>query len=305
MQRFVLGRWLAALGLAGLGALSQGAGAETKLDPITPRLAEADAARGEKVFLQCKACHVAAPGAAPTVGPNLWGVVGRPVASQSGFDYTEGLRAIGGDWDFETLSRYLFDPAAMAHNTRMVFAGVKSAQERADLIAYLATLSDTAVALPEPPEREGPAYGGLPAGEGREAVYFTCRACHALEQFTDRKKSRDQWQAIIEQMIAEKGMIAPEHWAREQMLSYLSTHFGQEEKRNWRGLPPGPGREEVYYTCTACHSIRMVTQQGLSRERWDETLEWMVEEQGMAEIEDPAVRDLILDYLATHYGGAG
>lgn len=305
MQSTEMRRRLAAVVLIGFGALSQGVGAETKLDPITPRLAGADAARGQKVFLQCQACHVVEPGASPTVGPNLWGIVGRPVASQPGFDYTDGLRAIGGEWDFETLSRYLFDPAAMAPNTRMLFDGVKRAQERADLIAYLATLSDETVALPEPPEREGPAYGGLPAGQGREAVYFTCRACHALEQFTDRTKTRDQWDELIEQMIAEKGMVAPEPWARDLILGYLETHFGEQEKRNWKGLPPGPGREEVYYTCTACHSIRMVTQQGLNRDRWDETLEWMVEEQGMAEIEDEAMRDLILDYLSTHFGGAG
>jgi cytochrome c len=161
------------------------------------------------------------------------------------------------------------------------------------------------VALPAPPEVDGPLYGGLPDGAGREAVYFTCRACHALDQFTARKKSREDWGQIIEQMIAENGMIAPEHWARELILDYLGDHFGEEDARDWGGLPPGPGREEVHYTCTACHSIRMVTQQGLNRERWDDTLEWMVEEQGMSEIEDVATRDLILDYLSTHFGEAG
>jgi cytochrome c len=97
-------------------------------------------------------------------------------------------------------------------------------------------------------------------------------------------------------------MVAPEPWARTLILDYLDAHFGPSPDELWRGLPPGPGREEVYYTCTGCHSIRMVTQQGLSRERWDETLEWMVEEQGMDEIEDVALRDLILDYLADHFG---
>ena len=61
-----------------------------------------------------------------------------------------------------------------------------------------------------------------------------------------------------------------------------------------------PGVEETFYTCTACHSERIVVQQGLTRPNWDETLEWMVEEQGMDEIEEPD-RTLILDYLATHY----
>lgn len=71
-------------------------------------------------------------------------------------------------------------------------------------------------------------------------------------------------------------------------------------------LPPGEGRDEVEGLCSACHSIRMVTQQRLSRDRWDELLDWMVAEQGMAEL-DAETRDRVLDYLATHLspGGAG
>ena len=62
-----------------------------------------------------------------------------------------------------------------------------------------------------------------------------------------------------------------------------------------------PGKEEVFYTCNACHSIRLVTQQRLPRERWDQLLDWMVEEQGMAEL-TAAERQVILQYLATQYG---
>lgn len=65
------------------------------------------------------------------------------------------------------------------------------------------------------------------------------------------------------------------------------------------GLPPGDGREVVYYTCTACHSTRIILQQGMSRTRWDHTLDWMREKQGMPAL--PAEdREIILDYLATH-----
>lgn len=64
------------------------------------------------------------------------------------------------------------------------------------------------------------------------------------------------------------------------------------------GLPEGEGRETVYYTCNACHSIHLVTQQRLTRQRWDKLLDWMVEEQGMAEL-PPEERELILDYLST------
>jgi hypothetical protein len=74
----------------------------------------------------------------------------------------------------------------------------------------------------------------------------------------------------------------------------------QAQDEDLGGLPPGPGQEVVYYTCNACHSIRLVTQQRLSRERWDGLLDWMVEEQGMAE-PAPEDRELILDYLGTHY----
>ena len=65
-------------------------------------------------------------------------------------------------------------------------------------------------------------------------------------------------------------------------------------------LPEGPGKEETFYTCHGCHSFRLVVQQGLSRKHWDETLDWMVEEHGMPELEEDE-RTLILDYLEAHY----
>jgi len=278
--------------------------AEVELDPIAPRLPGANPQHGKTLFMQCRACHVAAPGAGFTVGPNLWNIVGRPVAARPGYPYSQSLRAIQGSWDYETLNRYLFDPKAMAPNGRMNFEGVKRAQERADLIAYLRTLSDQTVALPEVPasDEQGPRYGGLPEGDGREAVYFTCRACHALDQFTDRTLPRDEWDALLDEMVAKNGMAAPEPWARRLILDYLGTHFGPTQEEGWAGLPPGPGREEVYYTCNACHSLKLVKQQGLSRSRWDDTLNWMIEEQGMDAFDDVAVRERILDYLAEHFG---
>jgi cytochrome c len=305
MSELLLKRhWLAACALAGVLAnplANSNANAEVSLDPIAPRLGVADATRGKQLFLQCQACHVAEEGATPTVGPNLWGVVNRPVASYPDFAYSDSLKAIAGHWDYETLSRYLFDPKAMAPDGRMNFPGVKSARDRADLIAYLRMLAHDPVALPElPAADEGPRYGGLPDGEGREAVYFTCRACHSLDQFTERAHSRAEWDELLTEMVATNGMAAPEPWARTLMLDYLEVNFGPEQ--DWQDLPPGPGREEVFHTCNACHSLMLVTQQGMSRERWDETLEWMVEEQGMSDIEDVAIRDLILDYLSTHFG---
>jgi len=73
-----------------------------------------------------------------------------------------------------------------------------------------------------------------------------------------------------------------------------------EEEDEYGDLVLAGGAEETFYACTACHSEKIVVQQGMSRERWDTLLEWMVEEQGMSEIE-PDERQIILDYLATHY----
>jgi mono/diheme cytochrome c family protein len=65
-------------------------------------------------------------------------------------------------------------------------------------------------------------------------------------------------------------------------------------------LPAGPGREETFGMCTACHGYKLVSNQGMTREKWDETLHWMTERHNMPDIQG-ADRDLILDYLATHY----
>jgi len=65
-------------------------------------------------------------------------------------------------------------------------------------------------------------------------------------------------------------------------------------------LPEGPGKEEVFSACSGCHSIRLVAQQGLDRGDWQETLTWMVEEQGMPEL-DPETEALVLGYLAQHF----
>jgi len=77
--------------------------------------------------------------------------------------------------------------------------------------------------------------------------------------------------------------------------------LAQDDDAALAALPDHAGKEEVYYTCNACHSIRLVSQQRLARERWDQLLDWMTAEQGMTELA-PEDRALILDYLATAFG---
>ena len=143
-------------------------------------------------------------------------------------------------------------------------------------------------------------YGGLPEGPGRVAVYFNCTTCHSLKQFIQQRMSREDWDELLDWMVETNKMHPMEPWARWRVLNYLATHFGVDEE-DWQGLPAGPGREEVFYRCQACHSLAIVKQQGLDRESWDESLVWMVEEQEMEPL-DPEEGKLVLDYLATHYG---
>jgi len=98
-----------------------------------------DAAKGEKVFAKCKACHEVEKGV-NKVGPTLKGVVGRKAASVEGYKYSEAMTAKGAEgvvWDEATLIAYLPDPKAFVPKTKMAFAGLKKPEEVADVIAYL------------------------------------------------------------------------------------------------------------------------------------------------------------------------
>lgn len=99
----------------------------------------ADAAKGEKVFGKCKACHKLEEGANGT-GPYLYGVVGRQIASVDGYNYDDALTSLsGGVWSPEELSHFLENPRGYAPGTKMTFSGLKKIDDRANLIAYLET----------------------------------------------------------------------------------------------------------------------------------------------------------------------
>lgn len=110
----------------------------TSLDAL---LASADADKGAKVFSKCKACHKIEDGANIT-GPTLFGVVGRAIASVAGYKYTDTLQGLEGNWDAAALNGFLTSPKEYAPGTKMGFAGVKKDEDRANLIAYLATIGN-------------------------------------------------------------------------------------------------------------------------------------------------------------------
>lgn len=136
--------------------------------PIATLLASADPARGATVFKRCAACHTSEKGGANKVGPHLWDVVNRPMATVEGFSYSAAMKEFsqGGKevWDYEHLNKFLTSPKGYIKGTAMGFAGDKKDNERADLIAYLRSLSDNPAPLPAP-EAAAPAEAPKPAEE--------------------------------------------------------------------------------------------------------------------------------------------
>jgi cytochrome c len=116
---------------------------------ISPRLASADAQAGKEIFgKSCAACHLVAPGLKVPKRANLWGIVGRPKGSQGDVEYSSSLKQAGGSWSFEDLNAFISNPALTLPGTDMSFPGLADETQRADLIAYLRSLSETPVQLP-------------------------------------------------------------------------------------------------------------------------------------------------------------
>jgi cytochrome c len=119
--------------------------------PIGKLLASADATKGAAGAKACAACHSFEKGGANKVGPALWDVVERAKASHPGFEYSEGAKAQAGDkWTYDNLNAFLTNPKAYMQGTKMSFGGIKNDAKRADLIAYLASLSDAPKPYPAP-----------------------------------------------------------------------------------------------------------------------------------------------------------
>jgi cytochrome c len=146
----------------------QAAPAPTPHLDLATLLAAANAQKGQQTAQVCMACHTFDQGGQDRIGPSLWGVVGRNVAARKTFSYSSALAGQTGAWTYDRLDRWLTNPAKAVPGTKMAFAGLHNDADRANVIAYLSTLSASPV--PFPKAKSASAAGdqpqGAPAGRG-------------------------------------------------------------------------------------------------------------------------------------------
>jgi len=124
------------------------------VEPILGLLASADPAAGQKAAKKCAACHSFDKGGPNKVGPNLWGIVNAAKGHHADFAYSDAIKTSGEtpNWTYSSLNKFLKKPKDYAPGTKMNFAGIKKAKDRANLVAYLRTLADSPAPLPTPEE---------------------------------------------------------------------------------------------------------------------------------------------------------
>lgn len=189
---WVLGAGIAALGLTSLSGhyfsaghggehekwgmavegAEAGAGGAASGPAIETLLQTADAAKGEQVFKKCTACHTVNSGGANGIGPNLFGIFGKGIGNHAaGFAYSDALKSHGGNWDWANMNEWLTSPRKFANGTKMSFAGLSSAEDRANLMVYL-NAQGSNVALPAAPAADAaaPAAADAAAPAAAEAT---------------------------------------------------------------------------------------------------------------------------------------
>jgi cytochrome c len=136
--------------IEGVVLKGEGGAAEAEV-PIANLLAAADPAKGEAQFKKCAACHTITKGGPNGTGPNLWGVTGSAIGKHAaGFPYSPAIAGKGGNWDWENLNHWIKSPRDFAPGTKMTFAGLGKAEDRANLLAYLNSQNDSPMPLPTP-----------------------------------------------------------------------------------------------------------------------------------------------------------
>ncbi len=115
---------------------------------INELLAMGNVQHGEKIFKKCSSCHMIAAGGKNMIGPNLWSVLGRKTGSISDYKYSKALAAYGKEWTFAEMNEFLTKPSAHIKGTKMAFAGLKNEKDRASVILFMNSKSDSPLPTP-------------------------------------------------------------------------------------------------------------------------------------------------------------
>lgn len=193
-----------------------------------------DATAGEKVFSKCKGCHEVGSGARDRIGPHLNGIFGSKAAQHDGYAYSKSMQRAGDDglvWTEETLDAYLENPRALVSKTRMSFRGLKDAQDRADVLAYLRGFSDNPADVPEAePTAQATDHDLDPAilalqGDPKYGEYLAseCLTCHKQDGTSDGIPGITRWptEDFVVAMHAYKRKLRP-HPVMQMMAGRLS-----------------------------------------------------------------------------------
>ncbi|HUO89361.1 MAG TPA: cytochrome c family protein [Rhizomicrobium sp.] len=129
-------------------------------------LPKASVSDGKTVAIKCEQCHDISKGGPNKIGPELWGIVGRPRATEAGFSYSSAMNSEHAAWTYDALFKYLKSPQAIVPGTKMSFAGLHSADDRINLLAYLRTQSDSPAPIPAPAPAKPTAAPAAPAKPG-------------------------------------------------------------------------------------------------------------------------------------------
>lgn len=127
---------------------AKGGAAPAAAEPIEKLLQTASVEKGAAAAKKCAACHTFAKGEKNGVGPNLWGVVGDKIGEGRGFNWSQAIKAKGGTWTIDAMNQFIANPKGYIPGTAMGFAGIQKDSERADVLAYLNSLSDNPAPLP-------------------------------------------------------------------------------------------------------------------------------------------------------------
>jgi len=121
---------------------------ESNIEPISLLLKNASLEKGEKLASKCSACHNFKKGEAHKIGPNLFGIIDRPIGTIDGFAYSSDMATFGDKWTYENLANFLYKPKDYIRGTKMNFVGLKKVEDRANMVLWLRENSDNPPPLP-------------------------------------------------------------------------------------------------------------------------------------------------------------